>query len=168
LEENNFLYFKYDHTYIIKLEGEVRYTKCADLEKFINFIFGKNTIENIIIDLKETQYLDSTCLGLLAKMANYLITNKNKKPTIISNKGNINHILKGVGFNKVFHIIKRYPQNIEELSRISIDDKDNIDTDMGKMIMEAHEELFKLNKKNKETFKDVVEVFRNQYNKDKK
>lgn len=165
MKENNFLYFKYNHTYIIKLKGEVRYTKCTDLEKFINFIFGKNTIENIIIDLKETQYLDSTCLGLLAKMANYLITHKNKKPTIISDRDNINHILRGVGFNKVFHIIKRYPHNTDELNRISLDDKDHIDTDMGKMIMEAHEELFKLNQKNKETFKDVVEIFKKQYGK---
>jgi anti-anti-sigma factor len=136
---------------------------CPDLDKFITLIFGKNTIENIIIDLSETEYLDSTCLGLLAKMANYLLNTRDKKPTIISNKENINHILKGVGFNKVFHIIKRYPQNIDELNKISIDKKDNLDTDMGKMIMDAHEALFDLNEKNKETFKDVVEIFRNQY-----
>lgn len=165
MPERNFLYFKHDHTYIIKLKGEVRYTKCPDLDKFITFIFGKNTIENIIIDLRNAEYLDSTCLGLLAKMANYLLNKKNQQPTIVSNKNKINRILKGVGFNKVFHIIKRYPKNIDEIDKISIDDKDQLDTDMGQMIMDAHEALFELNKKNKETFKDVVKIFKNQYGK---
>src|SRR6056297_1153962 len=79
------MYFKHNSTYLIKINGTIKYTICNEFDKFINFIFGKEKIDNIIIDLRGTNYLDSTCLGLLAKIANYLINKKDKKPTLISN-----------------------------------------------------------------------------------
>lgn len=165
---SNFMYFKHNSTYIIKINGTIKYTICNEFDKFINYIFGKEKIDNIIIDLRTTNYLDSTCLGLLAKIANYLINKKDKKPTLISNNKDINRILNGVGFNKVFHIIKKYPKNIEELEEISVNDKDNLSRDMGKMILDAHKSLFNLNEKNKETFKDVVSIFQKQLKNNKK
>ena len=56
-------------TFVLKFIGDVRLTLCAALDSYIEKIFSVLSFESIVIDLTETECIDSTSLGLLAKLS---------------------------------------------------------------------------------------------------
>ena len=56
-------------SFVLKFVGEVRLTLCSALDSTIEKIFAALNFSAIIIDLTETQSIDSTTLGLLAKLS---------------------------------------------------------------------------------------------------
>ena len=69
-------------SYVIKLEGDVRVVLCASLNDYMSTIFKSNTISRIIVDMVETEGVDSTTLGLLAKLAIYSNEKFNIRPIV--------------------------------------------------------------------------------------
>ena len=55
-----------DGTFVLKFVGEVRLTLCSALDATIERIFTALNFSTIVIDLTETESIDSTTLGLLA------------------------------------------------------------------------------------------------------
>ena len=99
--------------------------------------------------------IDSTFLGLLAKIANYMRRRFDRKVTIFSTNEDINKILDSVGFYSVFNIC-----NADEVQSGDTDLMATRDADRPQMlrtIYEAHLILSELNEKNREMFKNVVE-----------
>ncbi len=58
-----------DGTFVLKFVGEVRLTLCSALDATIERIFTALNFSAIVIDLTETRSIDSTTLGLLAKLS---------------------------------------------------------------------------------------------------
>ncbi|EJT82759.1 anti-sigma-factor antagonist [Pseudomonas putida S11] len=56
-------------TFVLKFVGEVRLTLCSALDATIEKIFTALNFSAIVIDLTETESIDSTTLGLLAKLS---------------------------------------------------------------------------------------------------
>jgi anti-anti-sigma regulatory factor len=56
-------------TFVLKFVGEVRLTLCSALDTTIERIFTALNFSAIVIDLTETRSIDSTTLGLLAKLS---------------------------------------------------------------------------------------------------
>ncbi|HQM45359.1 MAG TPA: STAS domain-containing protein, partial [Smithellaceae bacterium] len=71
METGSVYYARHENTYVIKLIGEVRYQLGCAFDDFLKRLFAKDDFRDIVIDLTETRMIDSTCLGLLAKIANY-------------------------------------------------------------------------------------------------
>lgn len=141
-------------TFVLKFIGDVRLTLCAALDAYIEKIFSALTFESIIIDLTETEGIDSTSLGLLAKLS---ILSKQKVgllPTLVSDHEDMNRLLYSMGFDQVFNIVSQTaPSNAELedlpgqiLSEDLVRDK----------VLEAHRILMNLNENNREAFRDLV------------
>jgi len=58
-----------DGTFVLKFVGEVRLTLCSALDATIEKIFTALNFSAIVIDLTDTRSIDSTTLGLLAKLS---------------------------------------------------------------------------------------------------
>jgi len=69
-------------SYVIRLEGDVRVVLSATLNDYMNTIFKSKDISKIIIDMIETKGVDSTTLGLLAKLAIHSNANFNIRPIV--------------------------------------------------------------------------------------
>ena len=54
--------------YLIKFIGDVRVTLCGSLNRYIDRIFGSSDVKKVVVDLLEADGLDSTTLGLMAKL----------------------------------------------------------------------------------------------------
>lgn len=141
-------------TFVLKFIGDVRLTLCAALDAYIEKIFSVLTFNAIIIDLTETAGIDSTSLGLLAKLS---ILSKQKVgflPTLVSNQDDMNRLLQSMGFDQVFNIVSQgTPTDAEledlpgqQLSEQLVKDK----------VLEAHRILMNLNEHNREAFRDLV------------
>lgn len=143
-------------THVLKFRGDVRFTICSALNRHLDSLFAKQQIQDILIDLTETQALDSTSLGLLAKIANFLHDQSGNKATIFSTNEDINRILESVGFYQIFQIVEQpttvgaSPQPIQQDS--------GSDTETTETIYQAHCILCDLNDENKQMFQNVVDI----------
>lgn len=140
-----------------KLTGTLKYTTSGHFDTFLDdFLSSEQDIDTIAIDLTEAEYLDSTNLGFLAKIAEYMMDRYNKKTLIYSTSSDINHTLSSVGFDEVFTLIFRKSDMDDKfgiLDPSSLQQKDRTD-----MMIDAHKCLMRINEKNAQTFKDVVEL----------
>lgn len=160
MKEGGYLYAVDKNRYYIKLIGRVRYDISSGFNKFLDEILGRNDCTDFLLDLTETEYIDSTNLGLIARIAKYM-RKCGKKAKIISVNEDINKILCSVGFDEIFIIINK-PETIEatlnEVEHIKDDERTFV-----KMMLEAHKILAEISEENMEKFKGVIELIGKKY-----
>ena len=148
------LYAIHQGTYVLKLIGEIRVPICATLDNFIENMFRDKQLNSVLIDLSKTQIIDSTALGLLAKIAIQTRKRFKRKPLIISTEPDVTRILDTMGFEKVFNIVHEAPvksPSMTEMPNIPCDERNAFEK-----VLEAHRILMDMNERNHETFRDVV------------
>jgi anti-anti-sigma factor len=152
-------YLKQGNTYIIKLSGDVRYTMGCALGDFLNGLFARTDYDDIIVDLTETHSIDSTSLGLLARIANFCRQRFAHKTTLLSTNADVNQILENLGFYEIFNIRDTGETISATLRQLAIPapcDKDALT----RIVYEAHRTLSELNPNNEETFRGVLDGLR--------
>jgi anti-anti-sigma factor len=112
---------------------------------------------DIIIDLCKTEYMDSTILGLLAKIARRFITHHHRKPTLLSTQEDINILLESMGFDAAFDIRANADSVPFYLEDIPLLEKS---VPMPETLLEAHETLMDLDKRNVVRFSTTVDTLR--------
>ncbi|WP_257287768.1 MULTISPECIES: STAS domain-containing protein [unclassified Endozoicomonas] len=148
------LFAKNDGTYVLKLVGEVRLTLCSSLEQMIN----EPDFTSVIIDLTDTDTIDSTSLGLLAKLSIQTKKNLGLVPVIISTKDDITRILLSMGFDRVFVIVKElegYEKLNLNMHDIACDGNLEQPTQV-RQVLDAHKVLMGLSEENREAFSELV------------
>lgn len=158
MAENVALYAKHDDTYVIKLIGDIRYTLGCALDEFLNQLFLNLDYREILLDLREVTAIDSTVLGLLAKIANFARHRLASKVTLVSSNQDINCVLESVGFYEIFNVCDSSPATVETLYPIPC--KDLSKPELTKTLLEAHSNLIQLNDKNKEEFQGVIDALK--------
>lgn len=155
MTDGKILYSKDAQLYFIKMSGNLRFTLGREFDNLLNMIFCDPDFQNIMIDLREAEYLDSTILGLLAKAANFMIKKFRKKALMLSVNENINCLLENIGLSEVFTIIDRgaAPESLKNLPETRRNEWEDALT-----ILNAHRQLVSLNEKNRQAFKNVVEL----------
>lgn len=152
------VYARHNSMYIIKMIGTIKYTLSSDFDVFIEKIFLTKDFASIVIDMTETDYIDSTNLGLLAKIANYMFEHFQQKVTIISTNDDVCAILHSVGFTKIFTIIEK---PLECAAKMTDLEPSNEGSEyLGKVLLEAHEFLAGIDTHNSEVFKNVIDVLK--------
>ncbi|MCP5419311.1 MAG: STAS domain-containing protein [Gammaproteobacteria bacterium] len=151
-------YAKQSNSYLIKLVGDVRYTLSCALDDFLNQLFARNDYDDILIDLSEADSIDSTSLGLLAKIANFMRERFGKKATLISANPDINQMLDSVGFSDIFLMRQDLPADSTAGLKLAITEPSK--EELTKTLYEAHHTLVELNDNNRRTFHDLVETLR--------
>lgn len=154
MQNGKILFAEQEGNYVLKFVGDVRMTLCSTLDRFLETMLENEGFKTVIIDLTETEGIDSTSLGLLAKISVKMKQHHQLRPTIISTNDDISRILLSMGFDKVFFLIRENVednQNLQELSPM-LESEDQ----MKERVVDAHRVLMDLNDKNKETFKELV------------
>ncbi|MBN2163673.1 MAG: anti-sigma factor antagonist [Pontiellaceae bacterium] len=156
MDEGRVMYAETTGIYLIQLIGNVRYTISRGLDKLINRISRDENAREIIIDLADTQFMDSTNLGLLAKLATVSHEKFNTYPLLISNNRNINLILDSMGFQQIFRMTSGRATSAS--SPLRFQDISDPGSPSANILLEAHRQLSGMNAKNAETFHDVIEL----------
>ena len=160
MENDKVLYAVSDNICFIKMTGIIQCATVSGFDLFIKQIFQDEAIDDILIDLCETEHIDSTNLGLIAEIARFMIKKYNRKPTIISKNEKITAILENMGFRKVFIIVKGLGDFTDELKEVP--GIEQSEWEKAKMILEAHKAIMELSEKNESIFKDVVKMLEEQ------
>ena len=143
-----------DGVHVLKFVGDVRVTLGPTIDAFLTSLLETVDFKSVIIDLTETEGIDSTSLGFIAKIS---IGAKNLfgiVPTIVSTNEDITRILMSMGFDQVFLIIKEPMESSVQLGEVPV--KNVAEEDLRKKVVEAHQVLMQLNEENQNTFRDLV------------
>jgi anti-anti-sigma factor len=142
-----------DGNYLIKMTGDVRVTLCTSLNQYINTIFKDQRVKSVLLDLRNTEGLDSTTLGLLAKLALHCQRNYKLVPVMFCANESILKTLDVMGLDELFELICGEPTDQPELLALPCSpDEERARLD----VLEAHKLLIELNPKCEPEFIDLI------------
>lgn len=140
--------------YLIKFVGDVRVTLCGSLNRYIDRIFGSSDVEKVVVDLLEADGLDSTTLGLMAKLGLHCRKAYAIDVQVFCQNPSILRTLDCMGFDELFDIYQEVPNITAKLQSIT---SVNPEVDeIRKQVLEAHKLLVQLNPKNSSEFTDLI------------
>lgn len=148
------LYACQDGHYVLKFLGDVRLTMCSTIDEHLRSILQREDITDTLIDLTETDNIDSTSLGLIAKLAIKSAKCNLPKPTLVSTNPDVTKILYAMGFDQVFLLLEEMPASCKDLVQVPsvMESEDQVK----QRIIDAHRVLISLNDANRNEFKDLI------------
>lgn len=148
-----------DGVNVIKMSGDVRLTLCLSFDTYIEEMFAKEDFCAVIFDLTEAEAIDSTTLGLMAKISLLAQAKDKPRPTIVANTPGINRLLGCMGFAEIFDIVEDLGQEFD--TEVCLAEADMDECQAKEKVIEAHKILMDLNARNASTFRDLVNTLEN-------
>lgn len=140
----------------LKLAGEIRYPLGQSLNQAVNSLFAGPEIQGVVVDLQETEFIDSTCLGLLARVATQKPQRTRERPVIVSTNADINRLLETMGFNHAFDLLQSPAKSSADFAQAEGPVKSSARLDR-RVVLDAHRALCEINEHNRHLFLNVVE-----------
>ena len=144
----------------IKFIGIIQYTISSGFDKLVEDIIKSDSVNEVVFDVNEANHIDSTNLGLMARIAGQMIKKTGHKPVIICKNEDIRTLLLSMGFEQAFLIVEKLEITPPELFPLPAEIQQR--ADQLKMLTEAHRTLMEMNDENREKFKTVVKIFENE------
>jgi len=160
MDDGKVLYGSHEGVQVLRFLGHITYTLAPAVSRFVDRLFSGAPLTGFVIDLREALSVDSTSLGLLARIANRMRERGGRRVTIISDQEDINEILLNMGFDHVFDIVGNSAAPIGEAQPLPIEPADQ--GILGRTVLEAHRTLMALNERNRSQFADVVSLLEQQ------
>ncbi|MEK9649196.1 MAG: STAS domain-containing protein [Gammaproteobacteria bacterium] len=139
---------------ILKFIGDVRVLMSSALDNYFNSLYNRAILDRMMVDMTETQGIDSTALGLLAKMSIQLRNRFNVRPTIISTNPDITRILKSMSIDLICEIIETVDK--QETCFDELNPLQETEDSVRQKVIEAHQTLMNLSEDNRADFQDLV------------
>lgn len=153
--EGRFLFAEHNGAYVLKLVGDVRLTLCSTIDQFVERMFRGVLCQSVVVDLTEAEGLDSTTLGLLAKMALFVRKEWQIRPMAVTDSEDIIRLLSSMGFEQIFDIQRSCTVGAVadcELLPETMDEKT-----AREKVLQAHQVLMTLNQNNRKAFRELVD-----------
>ena len=143
----------------LKLEGDVRVPWCVSLETYCEQVIQQPGVLGVYVDLSEAENLDSTTLGVLAKVAIHTRKYCDDKAVLLCSDENILRLILSMGFAKVFDIRGSESANYPSLDNIVFDELPVVEcteADMKDSVIAAHRTLMDMTEDNRASFSGLV------------
>ncbi len=145
--------------YVIKMLGDVRLTFCISFDQFIDAMFNDPKFSSVLFDLSEAEAIDSTTLGLMAKISLMEQERFNLMPIVLATNPGIQRILQTMGFGDIFTIVDQLES--PQLEPKPLECVGASEEQVKERVLEAHKILMGLNENNAEAFRDLVNMLQN-------
>ena len=154
MDNGNVLHACHNDVHVLRFIGDIRYTLSPSIDRFLEEIFTGPQPVSFVIDLTEADSIDSTNLGLLARLAIRMQRLDAQRVTIVSNRADINSVLTSMALDEVFDIVK--DTGLETDAAQEVPQKYTDRETLARTLIDAHRALMDLNEDNREMFQDVV------------
>ena len=156
MDQGRILAAEHDGAYVLKFVGDVRVSLCTTIDDYFDQMFDDPGFVSVLLDLSEAEGVDSTTLGLMAKLA--LRTRKlhGMTPVIYYSNPGINRLLESMAFGKLFEIrndLCEHPECTDEIPSVEADP-----VLAREKVIEAHRTLMGISEENSERFRDLMAV----------
>ena len=142
----------------LKLAGVIRHPLSQRLSQAARRVLTNSGIRGIIVDLQEAQFIDSTCLGLLARVATRCLEQSLGRPIVVSTQKDVTRQLETMGLDQIFVLVKDPASPGAALYADAAELADLVPRPDPKMILDAHRALCELNLNNQHLFQSVIEI----------
>lgn len=156
MSDGNVYYAEQDGTGVLRFEGTIRYTIANALDRFLDDLFTRNQFTRLIVDLSETESIDSTGLGLLARIANGVRRRDGSRPLLFSPQPDINTLMSSICLDTAFTQCDSPPPPV---AGAALPAGSPSEIDMAQTILDAHRVLSDMNDTNRALFQNVVDAF---------
>jgi len=145
--------------FFVKLTGNVRVTLCETINQLLNRIFKRPDVTSVMVDITEAEGLDSTTLGLLAKLAIRARQKFSLVPIMLSRSGDTDRIVHIMGLDQVYRIVYNENDLLIQCTELSHahDKAHDCHRKYLSLVLEAHQLLSTLSKDNRKKFRDLIE-----------
>jgi anti-anti-sigma regulatory factor len=160
------LFAMQDQLYLFKFVGDVRQTAMGSYQSgiefshFINRELATGPIAHVVIDLAETESIDSTHLGLIAQLGAFMRHRGGCPATIISPRARITNLLEVMGLDTLFTIVAEIQDLAPTLSHLPEQCASPEET--AQLVLDAHRSLAAINASNETAFRDLIKVLEQQ------
>jgi anti-anti-sigma factor len=154
MRQGRILAAEHNGAYALKLVGDVRVNLCSSIDDYLENMFTDPGFDSVTVDLCEAEAIDSTTLGLLAKLALRARKEYDLKPVIYCCSSGINRLLQSMAFSRIFDIRQETcvdDEVIREIPAVSEDDES-----VRIKVIEAHRVLMDISDQNRERFQDLM------------
>lgn len=150
------LYREQDSIIYIRALGHITANVCADLKaRVFDRLEAKPPINDILIDLSECDYMDSTFMGLLVGFNKRFLRYSEKPVSILQANDTCKKLLRTIGVLRLVSVIdekRPFPEPLENL---------NSGRKAGSsLILKAHEELIEISEENEARFSTLRDVLK--------
>ena len=151
------LFAEQDGVHVLKFIGEVRLTLGPTISTFLAKLESCDHFQSMIIDLSETETIDSTALGLIAKIGICTREYFDSRASIVSPREDITRILSSMAMEQVCVVtsddVVAEASGLQELPREITSEEVLRD-----QVLDAHKTLMALADQNFDKFQDLVEA----------
>ncbi|MFK8048070.1 MAG: STAS domain-containing protein [Halioglobus sp.] len=154
MQDGKILAANQDGAYVIRLVGDVRLTLCTTIDDYFHRMYQDPAFASVSVDVCEAEGIDSTTLGLLAKLA---LTVKEKfgfVPIVYSSDSGINRLLRSMGFQRLFDLREEAcggESGSNEVPMVA-----GTEQAVKEKIVDAHRVLMNLSDENRARFQDLM------------
>ena len=156
MQDGKILAASHNGAYVIRFEGDVRLTLCTTIDDYFQRMYDDPAFASVWVDVCSAEGLDSTTLGLLAKLALTVKERFGFEPAIYSCDPGINRLIKSMGFQRLFDLREEVCGAPEEATAIPV--VEGSEAVVKDKVIEAHRVLMELSPENRARFKDLLTV----------
>ena len=151
--------------HVLRYFGEVHFMLAPGIQRFVDHLIDDGSISGLVFDLTCAQSLDSTNLGLMARVNERLLGAGAANSVIISGNEDIDVVLRSMGFDQTFDMVPSGEPKPEAPSVAAAPDgsAEPIETDapsaddLRQTMLEAHRALVRLSDAGRLEFEPVVQ-----------
>ena len=141
--------------HVLRYFGRVDYMLATSINRFADRIIEKGGVGGLIFDLTEAENLDSTNLGLLARIAERVKNAGGGRSVIVSTSDNINCVLRSMSLDQIFEIVTD-PTDFSAVDDDEIEAEPQSQEELLNTMLDAHRTLVALSESDRLQFQDVV------------
>ncbi len=148
-----------DHTAVLTFQGQIRHVAAGALRSFVDEVVAADEADTVVIDLSGVEFLDSTGMGLLARIGRHSLEDHGRRAVIVCPDNDVAITLRSACFDKLFVMTEYFPfEHPAQLFDVPLSPPlgEGAETAQGRVILEAHQDLSSLGEQNREAFKDVI------------
>lgn len=150
------LFAEQDGVHVLKFIGDVRLTLGPTIATFLEKLGSCDHFQSMIIDLSETETIDSTALGLIAKIAICTREEFASATSIVSPREDITRVLSSMAMEQVCVVTGEVVSDASDLRELPTEITS--EEAMRDQVLDAHKTLMALDDQNCDKFQDLVEA----------
>lgn len=139
-----------DGVHVLRYFGRVDYILAPAIKRFADDLVSHGDVRGWVFDLTEAEILDSTNLGLLARLGS------GGRNVIVSTSDDINSVLRSMSFDQIFDIVTAPPAAGDDTGDDPIGGDPPSSRELSETMLEAHRALVAMSESGRIQFQDVV------------
>ncbi len=157
MRENRYLAALEGSRCFLKLEGRLTYQICAPFDSFCCALTENSLVTEVIVDLCDAEYLDSTNLGILAGLAEYQLRKSGTKPCVCISGGDLRTILESMGLEEIMKL-NETPASGPSIPYREIQAVSEVRRNLSSLMYASHKTLSDLNERNRNSFASLLDL----------